>query len=310
MLTGGRGNQLFQIAAALSESSYDGILGVTSFSEPRMNSYGEVECNDFNFPFSFQIQNKQANVFVKKVVNFSLRSGISSGRFESNSIAKKFIKLASSSILTTHFNIRTKAEIATDVGYFSLGKISQDSFLIGYFQSARYLRDNPNVMNSFKKISIKNPSETLRNLIDQAKKDSPIIIHIRLGDYLNEPDFGILGPKYYENAIARLSNILDYSRIWIFSDDIDLAKTKYGDLFGENAKWISGELLSSAETIELMRYGAAYVIANSTFSWWGASLAYKFNPTVIAPHDWFRSKKEPSELIPENWIRISSDFSM
>jgi hypothetical protein len=164
------------------------------------------------------------------------------------------------------------------------------------------------VLNTFKKISLSNPTQELEDLVVLAKSELPIVLHIRLGDYLKEKDFGILGPNYYSSALKELESKGVMSKIWIFSDDIVLAKSKYGHLFEEDTKWISNELESSAETIELMRYGSAFVLANSTFSWWGAVLAYKSDPVVIAPKNWFQNKKEPKELIPQNWIRIDSDF--
>jgi hypothetical protein len=62
--------------------------------------------------------------------------------------------------------------------------------------------------------------------------------------------------------------------------------------------------LTSAETLEIMRLGKAYIIANSTFSWWGAMLSKSENPLVICPDIWFKSQAEPLDLIPSSWKRV------
>jgi hypothetical protein len=71
-----------------------------------------------------------------------------------------------------------------------------------------------------------------------------------------------------------------------------------------NARWFTDKNLNSAETLELMRCGKAYIIANSTFSWWGAMLSNSENPMVICPDRWFKSQAEPLHLIPKYWKRV------
>jgi hypothetical protein len=65
---------------------------------------------------------------------------------------------------------------------------------------------------------------------------------------------------------------------------------------------------SPAATLEVMRFGAGYVIANSSFSWWAAFLSKKPDVEVIAPQPWFQGMDEPRDLIPPNWQRIEAGY--
>jgi hypothetical protein len=71
----------------------------------------------------------------------------------------------------------------------------------------------------------------------------------------------------------------------------------------------SEDLISSAETLELMRHGKGYVLSNSSFSWWAGALSHVDNASIICPTPWFERKNEPIDLIPKDWVRHSSvDF--
>jgi len=57
-----------------------------------------------------------------------------------------------------------------------------------------------------------------------------------------------------------------------------------------------------------MRFGKGYIIANSTFSWWGARLSYEEEPDVIVPKPWFAQAEVPIDLIPSNWEELSAGY--
>ena len=67
---------------------------------------------------------------------------------------------------------------------------------------------------------------------------------------------------------------------------------------------MDGKGESSITTLEKMRCGSAYIIGNSTFSWWGSFLSHSINPPTIAPEPWFTGMNDPNELIPPEWIRM------
>jgi len=131
--------------------------------------------------------------------------------------------------------------------------------------------------------------------------ESPLVVHIRLGDYKNEDTFGILPRTYYETSISRMWESGEYQKIWVFSDEPELAKDFLSFMPAENLRWIEEIDDSASLTLEAMRNGRGYVIGNSTYSWWGAFLSYTPNAKVIAPRPWFRKIPSPQDLIPPHW---------
>lgn len=138
----------------------------------------------------------------------------------------------------------------------------------------------------------------------EAESIAPVIIHIRRGDYKAETTFGLPGEKYYRSAIDLINLNHSHHPIWVFSDDVNEAREVLSWLPSERVKYISDVDEQSAASLMAMRLGCAYIIANSTFSWWGAFLSEARNPLVIAPEPWFSGQKEPTLLIPKDWIRI------
>jgi hypothetical protein len=141
-------------------------------------------------------------------------------------------------------------------------------------------------------------------LQELAKKKNPIVVHIRLGDYEKEKKFGILPTRYYEEALRMLQDLGFEQEIWIFTNDEKKAKDIFPGTFLYRAKWIPNFSNSSVQVLEAMRLGSAYVIGNSTFSWWAAKLAKDKSAKIVAPNPWFMAAATHSELLPENWLTI------
>jgi hypothetical protein len=141
-----------------------------------------------------------------------------------------------------------------------------------------------------------------------AKTEKPIIVHVRRGDYSSEDNFGLLGKKYYEFAISKIEMLTGSSKIWLFSDEPQTALKLISEKRRKQVRMIEEVEQSSARTLEVMRLGTGYVIANSTFSWWAAQSAYKKNAPVVAPSTWFKKQKSPRDIIPKSWILIDPDF--
>jgi hypothetical protein len=308
-LMGGLGNQLFQMAAGLSQSTSGKIQVEMPLSSSRLNNRGEPDIFDFDFPFEIQLKKIERNKpQLKRILNLSLRLGISQKKSAKIKFVQAVISIVSSCLSSMYFRELTWVVRGRNVGFTDLGNPSNHKFYLGYFQSYRYLAENNLAYEKFSRMKLKSQSQEVKGWIDKIQESKPLVVHIRLGDYLFENDFGIVGKEYYRRALEICDVHKTRQPVWIFSDDIKMAKEMYGEIFSETAFWFSDSKLTSVETLEVMRNGKAFVIANSTFSWWAAFLAYDSSGLVIAPSQWFRSLPSPEAILPEDWIQIMPDF--
>lgn len=174
--------------------------------------------------------------------------------------------------------------------------------LIGYWQSYKYFDDIRNILiQEFKPIA--NPSYE-QELIQFLKNDNTVSIHVRRGDYIFNKEakeiLGALPLKYYENAIKYLENIVKNPRYIVFSDDIAWCKRNLGKLLPKTTIYYHQDEISDLDIMTKTRHN---IIANSSYSWWGAYLGEK--KLVIAPKTWFKTTSMSSQdLIPPEWIQL------
>ena len=183
--------------------------------------------------------------------------------------------------------------------------------LSGYFQSWRYVEGIlPKIQEEIVLKSYSNWFIRLRKIMNDEK---PIVIHVRRGDYMNlADDFGILGLEYYKKALVQIEQInLDKKiPIWVFSDDINKARNLLSNVSQRKIVFIEPPANCSAlESLLLMTYGGAHVIANSTFSWWSARLS-ETTQMVVAPNTWFRYREDPIDLLPPEWKLADSHWDV
>jgi hypothetical protein len=186
-----------------------------------------------------------------------------------------------------------------------LQEIRAGKIIRGYFQTWKYF--NP-ISNQIKnEIRVINPSLWYRQIEKEFLENKPIVLHIRLGDYLeNGNKFGVLNARYYLDALAYISEVSTNKQIWVFSDDIELAKEILLVNFSSELNWAFPPPDSPPEeSLLLMSLGSAIIIGNSTFSWWAAILNQN-NPIVIAPKNWFRKSETPRDLFPPSWHLIDN----
>lgn len=95
----------------------------------------------------------------------------------------------------------------------------------------------------------------------------------------------------------------------IFSDEPELALEFVDISDNQNIRLIASKTLTDSETFQLMRHGAGYIIANSSFSWWSAYLRYDRTVDVYLPNPWFKSQLIPNQMSPKEWRVVNSDFT-
>jgi len=198
-------------------------------------------------------------------------------------------------------------------GYISqVLNVPDNTNVIGYFQSEKYFQP---IADSIKKeLTFRDKSiiEKAKNFVEDVKvgENSVTSLHIRRGDYVKKADkYPFPGWQYYKKAISLIGG---ESKIIVVSDDIEWCQTH---LQGKNITY--SVFKNALEDLALMTVCDNNIIANSTFSWWGAWLNNNLTKKVIAPKKWFGSGfyivrtplkiKFPyttKDLLPKAWIKI------
>jgi hypothetical protein len=179
--------------------------------------------------------------------------------------------------------------------------------IIGYFQSYRYLEENDKV-SFFSTLPLKENGTDWYYWSERAIQENPFIVHIRLGDYLLENNFGIVTASYILESLSLLETLIGDRPIWVFSDQENLAVSIFPQEFLAKVVWVPEIDSSPMATLSLMRLGSGYVIANSTFSWWAAWSKQFLDAPVFCPRPWFSYSETPRDLVPANWIQIDTDY--
>lgn len=163
----------------------------------------------------------------------------------------------------------------------------------GYFQSEKYFYHIKNELKDIFKFKVKG-----KNYSNYCS------IHVRRGDYLKYPDIHpVCDNLYYEKSIENIKNTNgNDTKFVIFSDDIEYCKNNYSCFKQNNI--IFDETVSPYETLYSLVTCNFSIIANSSFSWWGAWLSDK--QTIISPKKWFgeQGPKETKDIYCKNWIII------
>jgi hypothetical protein len=307
-LTGGLGNQLFQLAAGIATVTEKNLYLCSSFGAPRKSLNGDIELLNFRLPKDINIiREKPCGLLTRKVAGYILRIGVSPKSFESNKYFSRIVRSIAVIPLSIFLGRKVSIVNSVGVGYSPITIQKKVTLLFGYFQSYRWTSD-VRVKQIMQKISLKNTTIQTNNYNALSSQERPLIVHIRLGDYLSEKNFGIPSKKYYEDGINQILKSGKCKSIWLFSDQFHLARNFLPDNLNIPIRVIDEFQESPAATLEIMRLGFGYVIANSTFSWWAAFLRKNEDAEVVAPTPWFSGMLEPVDLIPINWERIDSGF--
>lgn len=172
-------------------------------------------------------------------------------------------------------------------------EFSKNSFLEGYWGNENYFKDIRDVLLSDLQLKNEYESRYFHLLRKEISETDSVSIHVRRGDYLeskNQAIFFNLDLEYYIRAIELIRLKVSSPKFFIFSDDIQWAKENLS-LQLINAVYINeGKELKDFEELMLMSYCTHNIIANSTFSWWGAWLNRNENKIVIQPKKWYKAK--------------------
>ena len=138
-------------------------------------------------------------------------------------------------------------------------------------------------------------------LLHQIKNCNAVAISMRLGeDYTNSKLLNVCNEDYYYKAIDYIDKSIKDAVYFIFSDRIDFAKSKFN--FKHNVYFIDG--FKDYESLRLMYSCKHFIIANSSFSWWGSYLSSNSKKIVVAPSKWYNDDIEKSHIYLDSMILI------
>ncbi|HEV7256401.1 MAG TPA: alpha-1,2-fucosyltransferase [Bosea sp. (in: a-proteobacteria)] len=177
----------------------------------------------------------------------------------------------------------------------------------GYWQSELYFADIAGVLRL--ELTPSDPLEPSNaEVADKIGRSNAVSLHVRRGDYVSNAHtnsyHGVCSLDYYRAAIAHIQARVAGAHLFVFSDDHDWTR--------ENLKFDLPMTYVTANTadrgfrdLQLMSLCKHHVIANSSFSWWGAWLNPSADKIVVAPSRWFAGgENDTRDLLPASWVRL------
>ncbi len=289
---GGLGNQMFQYAAARALADQLGAEVCIDKSLLNVHSKNTTPRN-YELDLFFLKQHDQTISSTKKEILF-------------HKIYPKIRQTIFGKKMASHYNLYDEKDASNfDPNFFSL---QDNALLLGYFQSEKYFAPFQKTIREC--FVFKKPlSEKNAEIAEKIKSTNAVSIHIRRGDYVSNQKsadtYAAIPAEYYENAIHRIREQVENSTLFIFSDDPEEAKIIINCPEAIYINWNKGQ--DSYIDMQLMSLCKHNIIANSSFSWWGAWLNNNKEKLVIAPAKWFKDENknnQTTDLIPNTWERM------
>jgi len=286
-LQGGLGNQMFQYAFARVLAKNNNVVKLdNSFFDDKEKKLGYT-------PRKFELE-----IFSNDYKRATQKEIISFGKLSVLNHFKKKIGLNYPKKYIENFSKYNP----------SLLTLKQDVHLQGYFQSYKYFVGHEDFVRRLFTFNTDRLSDSNKQILKRIKETNSISIHIRRGDYVEDKvtntHHGSCSLDYYLEAINLLESRYDNLSLFFFSDDMDWVKKTFDDI-KQQKFFVNNNLDNSWVDMFLMSTCKHNIIANSSFSWWGAWLNDIPSKTVIAPLKWNQNKDfNVSNLLPNKWIRL------
>lgn len=279
-IVGGLGNQMFQYAAAKALAARHGVelrLDIRDFNHYDLHGYGLPKLRVD--ALAAQSEDLSPYPAWKRRILSRLPTGLSRRYFKERAF-----------------------------GYHpAWQRLGPSAYLDGYFQSERFFGTVADELRSEFVPAVRS-RHAENTIVDQFGKQESVALHVRRGDYVTDSRtlavHGVCGIDYYRRAVQLILERIASPRFHLFSNDIVWALENLGlpddtlcvDWNSDEPEW----------DLHLMSRCRHHVIANSSFSWWGAWLATHENQMVICPEPWFNDPRLSAEdLIPARWTRLA-----
>ena len=287
-IIGGLGNQMFQYAAGRARSLKLGVplkLDTRDFSEYKLHQGFEL--------------NRLFNCHAEIATEIDLAKTLGWQRLK---LAQRLLRKPQLK------NLRYKSYIVEPQFHYwnGIDELKDNIYLDGYWQSEQYFHEYADKIRT--EFTFKLPFSLKNNEISKhIAQVNAVSLHVRRGDYANSPKttatHGLCSLDYYRAAIDYVSAHVNQPCFYIFSDDIAWVKSNL--VLDKTTVFVSHNKDSeSYNDMRLMSLCKHNIIANSSFSWWGAWLNQNSKKIVIAPKQWFSKSTDTSDLIPAGWMRL------
>ena len=276
-IKGGLGNQLFQYAVGRAVALHHKVplkLDTTIFETYKLHNGYRLD------QFAIQAEIAADN----EIINLKGRNNV------------LFSALRKAGLVKRKSYFKEKRSSYFDASVFKNNSV----YLDGYWQNELYFSNIRELL-----LQELSPNNSMNDLgfayLDSIKKSNSVSLHVRRGDYVNLKNINVLDVDYYMKAAEYIGKNVEKPTFYIFSDDLEWCKsslTFLGDcIYVERTQ-------TEMDDLKLMSFCQHNIIANSSFSWWGAWLNQNPNKTVIAPKDWLLNDPGSSNVILSDWVKL------
>jgi hypothetical protein len=177
--------------------------------------------------------------------------------------------------------------------------ITQSAYLVGWWQDERYFAGSIDVLR--RDFTLKEPPRGANaRLLDVIRGAESVAVHVRRADYVTNPAvaryYAITDLDYYRSAWMRMNDMVPEAAYFVFSDDIGWCKENLR--FLDRVTFVENNSPEQRhEDLRLMSHCKHFIVANSSFSWWGAWLSDNPGKVVLGPAKW-------AGVFPPSWLRV------
>ncbi|WP_321504100.1 alpha-1,2-fucosyltransferase [uncultured Methanoregula sp.] len=293
-IIGGLGNQMFQYAVGRAIALKNGVelkLDISAFDSYKLHQYG---LNNFNI-----VENIATEAEVKKLTRWKI---------EVPEKFKKYYRIFDNSF--SHIIPYYKQKYVKERDYPfdpNILKIIDNTYLDGYWGSEKYFLNIESTIRNDFTLKHESDAENIK-IADKINRTNSISVHFRRGDYVTDPTtnaiHGTCSIDYYYRAIEDVCKYVTDPHFFIFSNDPEWVKEHFSIPHPVYLISVNGPE-RNYEDMHLMSLCKHHIIANSTFSWWGAWLGKNKDRRVYTPKSWYNVDYiNQKDTFPESWHKL------
>lgn len=284
-IRGGLGNQLFGLFGAVwtgQTLERKTILDITDID--KNHTFGKYDLRSFKITAPISVRDLNAfEMKARRLSRFIIKGNRNSSLQEISINSRE------------HLFQKLKSEI-------SLGTLPSRIRLEGFFQDFSFF---DSIAPEDQRLELENPSTNFLIALNEMKIKKPIVIHIRIGDYLHN-NIGILSENYFASSIEVMEKSLGDREIWIFTNSPEKIASLYPGISKKNLRILS-PVGDPAESMILMSEAGGIICSNSTFSFWAAKLS-KPDSKVVVPKIYSKDPETQIRNIPKKWTQMDNTW--